>query len=558
MGALSTRSDSLALIPKWFFAAVLSVTAAPFFLSLFGVNFASIGPELDLSAAPGMTPNEALEAMFAQLVGSFTHTLLEWSACVVALFTVILAFVHFRIKGDVITPIIALALFWAGSMDAFHTLAADRLIEATADNTNLIPFTWAICRAFNAIIPLTAFAMIFFARSYPIGSARRSNTYVVAAIGLMLGAAAYGIINYLATSATLPQTMFPDRLVTRPWDVYPLAVYAVSGFLVYPLFTRRIKSHFTYALWLSVIPDTATQLHMAFGSTALFDHHFNIAHFLKIVAYMVPLTGLILDYVYTYRQEIKAVADLEASRLELERQKEGLIHSNAELQQFAYAASHDLQEPLRSVSNFAQLLSQEYKGRLDSNADEYIDFLTDGARRMKELIDDLLAISVVDAETREFTPTSSESLVRDAISNLDTAIRESGAEVSFDPLPTVFGDPKLLTSVFQNLVGNAIKFRREGEVPRVHISAVRQDGSWTFSVRDNGIGIQENHFERVFVIFKRLNPRTEYGGTGIGLALAKKIVEGHGGRMWVESEPDKGSIFLFTIPAETVAEGVTT
>jgi len=130
--------------------------------------------------------------------------------------------------------------------------------------------------------------------------------------------------------------------------------------------------------------------------------------------------------------------------------------------------------------------------------------------------------------------------------------------VSFDPLPTVFGDPKLLTSVFQNLVGNAIKFRREGEVPRVHISAVRQDGSWTFSVRDNGIGIQENHFERVFVIFKRLNPRTEYGGTGIGLALAKKIVEGHGGRMWVESEPDKGSTFLFTIPAETVAEGVTT
>ncbi len=242
------------------------------------------------------------ELAFQSMSGSFLHTLLEWTATMIALFTVVLAFAHFAVKRDVVTPVIALALLAAGTMDAFHTLAADRLIAASADNNQLIPFTWAICRTFNAVIPLSALVMLFFMRRWSPTDAPRRSIWVVAVTAIALSAIAILIVQYSATSPNLPQTMFPGSAITRPWDVYPLVIYAFSGFLLYPLFLRKFSTYFAYALWLSVIPDVVTQLHMAFGSAALFDHHFNIAHFMKVVAYAVPCLGLILDYVRTYQQ----------------------------------------------------------------------------------------------------------------------------------------------------------------------------------------------------------------------------------------------------------------
>jgi len=248
------------------------------------------------------------------------------------------------------------------------------------------------------------------------------------------------------------------------------------------------------------------------------------------------------------RWSIHDVTDRKKAERELAERTSELERSNAELQQFAYAASHDLQEPLRTVTSFLQLLQRRYESALDDNAREYIRFATDGAARMHRLITDLLVFSRVTTHGGTFEPVQMDRVLDVVLKNLGAAIQEAGAEISRDPLPEVEGDDIQMVSLLQNLVGNAIKYRAPETVPRVHVGAAQDGDYWVFSVRDNGIGIDPKYFERVFVIFQRLHARTEYEGTGIGLAVAKKIVERHGGRIWVESVPGEGSIFRFTLP----------
>ena len=225
-----------------------------------------------------------------------------------------------------------------------------------------------------------------------------------------------------------------------------------------------------------------------------------------------------------------------------------LKRSNDELQQFAYVASHDLQEPLRMVASYTELLASRYKGRLDSDADEFIAFAVDGCNRMQGLIQDLLTYSRAGANGKALREISCDDALNRAIANLQATVAQSGAVVTHDSLPKVTTDGTQLAQVFQNLIGNAIKYRR-AEAPRVHVSATKHNGSeWTFSVRDNGLGIDPRYFERIFVLFQRLHGRNEFEGTGIGLAICRKILERMGGRIWVESQPGEGSTFCFTLP----------
>jgi len=226
-----------------------------------------------------------------------------------------------------------------------------------------------------------------------------------------------------------------------------------------------------------------------------------------------------------------------------------LKRSNEELGQFAYIASHDLQEPLRMVASYTQLLSRRYKGKLDADADEFISFAVDGASRMQRLIQDLLAYSRVGTKGKDLLNTSSEEALQQALINLRGAIEESSALVTHDPLPAVMADEMQLVQLFQNLVGNAIKYQNPG-TPRIHVSAVRSVGKkWIFSVKDNGLGIDPQYFERIFGMFQRLHKREEFAGTGIGLAICKKIVERHGGSISVESRPGQGATFRFSLAA---------
>src|SRR2546427_1005750 len=237
----------------------------------------------------------------------------------------------------------------------------------------------------------------------------------------------------------------------------------------------------------------------------------------------------------------------------LTHKAEELERSNAELQQFAYVSSHDLQEPLRTLASYSQLLSRRYKGKLDQDADDYIGFIVDGAKRMKALINDLLIYSGVNTRGKPLGPTDCENVLNAALTSLQLTIRESGAIVTQDPLPTVMGDESQLGQLFQNLIGNGIKYRNSS-APEIHVSCRQEGLDWLFSVKDNGIGIDPQYAERIFVIFQRLHTRAEYPGTGIGLAVCKKIVECHDGRIWVESELGKGAPFCFTLPALVVEE----
>ena len=232
--------------------------------------------------------------------------------------------------------------------------------------------------------------------------------------------------------------------------------------------------------------------------------------------------------------------------IELANKTRELAQSNAELQQFAYVASHDLQEPLRMVASYTQLLGKRYRGKLDQDADEFIGYAVDGATRMQRLIRDLLEYSRVGAERQSFEETDCELVFQQAMQNLSASVRERHAEVTHDPLPIVRASPTHLLQVFQNLIGNALKFQGDAP-PKIHVGAKALPDGWEFSVRDNGGGMPGDQLDRIFAIFQRLHGQREYPGTGIGLAICKRIVEKYGGQIWAESEPGKGSTFYFTL-----------
>ena len=244
-----------------------------------------------------------------------------------------------------------------------------------------------------------------------------------------------------------------------------------------------------------------------------------------------------------------AAEELRRKTHELEEINRDLQRSNAELEQFAYVASHDLQEPLRMIASYCQLLQRRYKDKLDADADAFIDFAVDGSRRMQQLINDLLSYSRVGRKGGEFETLAFSEVVDGALANLRAAVADSGAKIEIGDMPRIVGARPLLTQLIQNLIGNAIKFRRDGVPPVVRIGATSAGGLWHFVVEDNGIGIERDYLERVFLIFQRLHERNKYAGTGIGLAIAKKVIEYHGGRIWIESTPGQGSRFHFTLPA---------
>ncbi len=250
------------------------------------------------------------------------------------------------------------------------------------------------------------------------------------------------------------------------------------------------------------------------------------------------LSSCALVYNITSRKEV------EEKMLQL---TEDLKRSNEELEQFAYVASHDLQEPLRAITSYTQLLAQRYQGNLDAKADKYINYVIDGASRMQQLINDLLAYSRLGTRAQEFEMADCNAAVHQSLYNLQIAIAEKKAVITCESMPTVMADEFQLVQLFQNLIANAIKFCYQ-DIPIIHIAAIIQDNEWLFSVLDNGIGIDPEYADRIFIIFQRLHGRREYSGTGIGLAMCKRIVERHGGRIWVDSQPEEGSTFYFTIP----------
>jgi light-regulated signal transduction histidine kinase (bacteriophytochrome) len=271
------------------------------------------------------------------------------------------------------------------------------------------------------------------------------------------------------------------------------------------------------------------------------------------LARLMPAVERELREAEVRRQRRQAEENLHRAHAELEQRVKDrtleLARSNKDLEQFASVCSHDLQEPLRMITWHLQLLERRYKSRLDADADEFIGFAVEGAMRMHQLIADLLAYARVGSRGGDLVRTDAGQCLETALANLQTSIEQSGAAVSHDPLPIVWADTTQLAQLLQNLISNGLKYRSR-EPPRIHVAVEKVADKWQFSVRDNGIGIEPQYFDRIFVIFQRLHTRSEYPGTGIGLAICKRIVERHNGRIWLESEPGKGTTFHFTLAGE--------
>ncbi|MEE9129199.1 MAG: EAL domain-containing protein [Phycisphaerales bacterium] len=344
-------ADAPGALRPWRWAAGIAVLCvAPLILIALGIGFSTAAEPLSPQTVVGLSPAQLGEAAHRALRGSFTHTLLEWTALCAAAFVGILALVQYRLTREPSLPIIGMALVCAGAMDGFHTFAADRLISAVADNRNLIPFTWAICRFFNGAIMLVGVGIFAFFPKRQFST--RGNVFIVG-ISLCFVVAAYLIIQACATSDTLPQTMFPDATIKRPYDIYPLIPYLLCGLVVLPKYLKRHRTLFAYTLMLSLIPQVAVQLYMAFGSFRLHDSAFNIAHGLKVVSYGLPALGLLMGYVRTYYERWKA--------------EEALRKTNDELEGRVVARTADLETHKKQLeAEIAQRMAAEAQLRRDA------------------------------------------------------------------------------------------------------------------------------------------------------------------------------------------------
>lgn len=552
-----------AKLPNKLIWGIIFLCILPTLLNLLGISF---GSNLENLSTPnniiGQDIQYVVENFRLTLAGNLLLSILEWSAFWIAMFTVILAFTNFRITGDVTTPIIGTVLFCAGAMDGIRALIIYRFIKGIGDSTNLAPLSWTVTQLFYGLL------LLFTISLFSIKDKRQEEWEKEKGFGFAILVSTfffiilYGTIHILITSKNLPVTIFPNSPICRPWEILPLALFLIIGIFILPNFYKRHESIFSHALLISIVPQVFSEFHMAFGSTSIFDNHFNIAHFLKVVSYLVTFAGLVMDYHRTYRESedlnlqlVSEIFERKYAEKKLAKQALELKRSNEELEQFTYIASHDLKEPLRMVTSYTQLLKKRYKDKLDSDANEFIDFAVDGALRMQNLINDLLNFSRVTTQGKVFEYIELQDSLNNAMQNLKVAIDESNAKITYDPLPKIKADRLQISQLFQNLLGNAIKYKRE-DSPKIHISITENKHEWHISISDNGIGIDPLYKEKIFVIFQRLHTKNEYSGTGIGLAICKKIVQRHGGRIWVESEIDKGSTFHFTIKKDMTEEEV--
>ncbi len=531
------------LFTRSFIIGTCLLTILPCMLFLMGIDFSHHLHGINTEEIRESTSTDLNRYILINFAGAFIHLLLEWSAVIIAGATAVLAFVQYKVTGNPITAIIGVALLCAGSMDAFHALAAINLIDSVADNKDFIPFTWAISRMFNAVILLIGVVTFLLKKRYnrKEGNQKSKNIQILS-FTIFLVAIAYLLVIYCAQSAVLPQTMFPDSLITRPYDLFPLVVFVVMGIWLLPRFYKYERNVFSFALMWSMVPAVVTQAHMAFGSSDIYDAHFNISHALKAVSYLVPFVGIVMDYIFRYREEIVRIEELKLAHIKLEQKTK-------EQEQFTYIASHDLQEPVRTVISFSELLEKQYVGQLDDKAAKYLFFINEASVRMSELIKGLLDYSCIGAEKKMETFDCND-VIGGLRKDLHLVIEESNTVLNISSLPTIQGYKVEVRLLLQNLITNAIKFKKKDVSPVIDISCDSKLGYWQFEIKDNGIGIAEVHTERIFSIFQRLHSRDDYAGTGIGLAHCQKIVDLHNGEIWVDSKINEGAAFCFTIKKE--------
>jgi signal transduction histidine kinase len=463
------------------------------------------------------------------------HVSLDSAAAGLALVSGLMALVRYYTRRTDTFLLVGIGLTGAGMLDVFHVVAATEWYAQWrgVDAAQSAAWTWTASRFFLGVMLSAAFVA---GRVHERGGGPDERLAYALSAGFLVAGLLVLVMGWF------PPAFFGPTLLGRPQELVPAVLFAVA--LGTFLSTGRWEwDDFEHWLVLSLIVAViGDALYMPF-SQALSDPPFDVAHVLKVLSYAFVFAGLLANMSRLFRQAERA-SDL------LAEQNEELIRSNRELEQFSYAISHDLQEPLRVISGYTQLLGRRYRGTLDADADEFIDFTVEATERMRDHINGLLEYSRVGRTSRQVQEVALDQVLEQSERVLRQAVAESGATVTADRLPAVRGNPRLLERLFVNLIGNAIKYRRAEVAPRVHVSARAVGEHWELRFADNGIGIEPEYQDRIFGLFQRLHTREEYAGSGIGLALCRRIAEAHGGEIWVRSDPGEGSTFYVTLRRE--------
>lgn len=525
-------------LPLWIILGTIGICILPLVLNIIGFDFGYEVLTYESENLATITPLNFENTLQDLLSAAIIHSLLEWTAVAIAFGIGTLSLIQYRITGNPITSIIGIALFCAGSIDVLHSFAATNLIQYEAEIKNFSPFTWALSRFFNSLL-LVFGVGIFLAKNKYRPQYKKSNT-LVSFIGVTFVGLSFIIIQICVQSEVFPVTLYPDKFISRPYDFIPLIIYTILGLFVLPAFYKMQKNVFTEALMWSMVPAIATQLYMTFGSRELYDNDFNIGHFLKIISYLLPFAGLVIFYIKTFQVS-------EERQLALKKAYQLLTLKNQELEQYTHITSHDLKEPLRSITSFTELLEDRYQEKLDPKGKQYLQFIKKSSVRMHKTIKVLMDYSRVGADLKLEWIDCNEILEM-VQQDLTLLIKDTKAAFEAGNLPTIYGGETDIRLLFQNLIANSLKFSKEGVTPLIKISATLQNQEWLFEFQDNGIGMPKEDVKDIFIIYKRLKSSSKNDGQGIGLSHCKKIVELHGGKIWVSSEPNVGSSFYFTIP----------
>lgn len=488
------------------------------------------------------------------------HTVMETAATMLAIMVGAMALTRYYSRRNNTFLFVGTAFLGTAFLDGYHAVVTSKFVAPylPSDLHSLIPWSWVASRLFLSVLMFVCW--VAWRREAALGAKGR-----VSEISVYLTVAGFTVLSFLFFAfVPLPRAYYPELVFHRPEELVPAAFFALAlyGFL------RKGKwrtDPFEHWLVLSLIVALVSQAVFMPFSGQVFDTEFDLAHLLKKASYICVLVGLLLNMHAIFRQVEDSVLVLnrevkvrKRAEARLKRRAEELARSNQELEEFASVASHDLQEPLRKIQAFGDRLKTKYADVLEDQGTDYVVRMQDAAVRMQALIQSLLTFSRVASKGQSFVPVDLNEAVEEVLSDLEVRIQETGAQVRVPDLPTIDADPSQMRQLFQNLIGNALKYRREGIAPVVEITAEfdGKSSGWAGTrerlcrvcVSDNGIGFENEYSDRIFGIFQRLHGRDEYEGTGVGLSIVRKIVERHGGSIAANGRPGEGASFVVTLP----------
>ncbi|TVZ37794.1 signal transduction histidine kinase [Alteromonadaceae bacterium 2753L.S.0a.02] len=552
-------------VPRGVTLVVIVLCALPFIAGVLGFDLGVPHTAMDVREWGHLDAHDSTFGVYIALTGPLWHLILEWLAIATALLSSALAFSLFVMSRNIVAPVIGLTLLCAAGLDAFHALAAVRIVDTVASYDQLMPFSWALARILSALLLFLAVSVLVFSK---VQNHRQAPAKLLSILSLLFLSLAYLVVQWSVSSEKIPVAIFPQDFVKRPYDVIPLVIYIVMGAFLLPKFRERHGGVFTDALVLSLFPAIVVELHMVFGSTQLFDHHFVAAHLLKILVYGVPFVGLVLDYHHTSNLSNLKTAQLHQTYRELQARTHELLKSNRSLEEsnrfkseFLGRVTYELRTPLNSVIGFSRILLKSRNSNEDTKSYKAIEAIFRNSTHLMGLINEILDLSKIETgrmsiDKSEFVISSPVEQVYNTLAPLAEHKKISLQLLNYARNVKIVSDQTKLQQILLNLGSNAVKYTEQGSVTiKVECCAHGELGDCIcVSFADTGIGIPEKEKNKLFVEFGRTDEarNIEAEGTGLGLMISAKLAEVLGGTIDFDSEYGVGSEFRVSFPISGV------